>query len=100
MRDFIITSILLGFDKITLFFEGWSLFRISNSRLTLGMTFKLYTSVAKGLKLKVRKFLGLIPTFSEVTGEQLIGDGSLSLAPAHLSILNRVNRFMCNKIKN
>ena len=30
---------------------------------------KFYTSVAKGLKLKVRKFLGLIPMFVEVTGE-------------------------------
>ena len=34
--------------------------------LTLGMVFKFYASVAKGLKLKVRKFWGLIPTFSEV----------------------------------
>ena len=31
-----------------------------------------YTSVAKVLKLKVRKFWGLIPTFVEVTGEKLI----------------------------
>ena len=29
---------------------------------------KFYTSVAKGLKLKVRKFWGLIRTFVEVTG--------------------------------
>ena len=29
--------------------------------------------MAKGLKLKVRKFLGLIPTFLEVTGEKPIG---------------------------
>ena len=35
------------------------------------MTF--YTSVAKRLKLNVRKFLGLIPTFVEVTGEKLVG---------------------------
>ena len=31
-----------------------------------------YTSVAKKLKLKVRKFPGLIPTFVEVTVEKLI----------------------------
>ena len=34
---------------------------------------KFYTSVAKGLKLKVRKFWGLIPTFVEVTGKILVG---------------------------
>ena len=35
----------------------------------LGMALKFYTSVAKGLKLKVRKFYELIPTFVEVTEE-------------------------------
>ena len=35
---------------------------------------KIYTSLAKGLKLKVRKFLGLISTFVEVTKEKLVGD--------------------------
>ena len=47
---------------------------------------KRYTSVAKGLKLKVRKSLGLIPTFAEVAEENLVAGGAL-LAP----ILNRVN---------
>ena len=40
--------------------------------------------MGKGLKLKVRKFLGLIPTFVEVTGEKLVG---AFLPPP---ILNRV----------
>ena len=31
-----------------------------------------YTRVGKGLKLKVRKFKGLIPTFVKVTGEKLV----------------------------
>ena len=35
------------------------------------MTLKFYANVAKGLKLKVRKFWWLIPTFVEVTGEKL-----------------------------
>ena len=39
------------------------------------MALKSYTNVAKGLKLKVRKFLGLLPTFVEVTGEKLEGVG-------------------------
>ena len=39
--------------------------------LALSMALKFYTSVAKGLKLKFRKFKGLIPKFVEVTGEKL-----------------------------
>ena len=41
--------------------------------LALGLNLKFYTSVAKGLELKVRKFLELIPTIVEVTGEKLVG---------------------------
>ena len=48
---------------------------------------KLYTSLSKGLKLKVRKFWGLILTFVEVTGEKLVGVGVVFLPP----ILIRVN---------
>ena len=47
---------------------------------------KFYTSLSKGLKRKVGKFLGLIPTFVEVTGEKLVGR---SFRPLH-PILNRV----------
>ena len=46
------------------------------------MTLKFYTSVAKGSKLKVRKFWGLSPTFVEVTAEKLVGAGAF-LAPSH-----------------
>ena len=42
---------------------------------------QVYDSVAKGLKLKVRKFGVLVPTFVEVTGKNLV-------APP--PILNRV----------
>ena len=52
------------------FFEKWSCFKFNNLELALGMALKLYTS-AKGLKLKLRKFWGLILTFVEVTGEEL-----------------------------
>ena len=38
------------------------------------MPLKFYTSVAKGVKLKVRKFLGLIPTLVDVTRGKLAGD--------------------------
>ena len=37
----------------------------------LGAHLKFYTSLLKGLKLKVGKFWGLIPMFVEVTGEKL-----------------------------
>ena len=55
--EVVITSILYGFDQ-----------------KNLQKTFKkFYTIVTKVLKLKVRKFWGLIPTFAEVTEENLVG---------------------------
>ena len=39
------------------------------------MDLKFYTSVIKELKIKVRKFLGLISTFVKVTGEKLVWEG-------------------------
>ena len=57
----------------TAFFEGWSWFKFNNLGLALGTNLKFYTSLSKGLKLKVRKFWGLIPTFVEVTREKLVG---------------------------
>ena len=38
--------------------------------LALGMVLKFFTSVEKGLELKVRKFWGLLPTIVEDTGEK------------------------------
>ena len=53
---------------------------------------KFYTSVAKGLKQKVRTFWRLIPTFAEVTGEKLVeGGGEGGLFPLFV-ILNRVKQ--------
>ena len=61
--------------------EGWSWFKFNNLELAIGMNLKFYTSVAKGLKLKVRKFYGLVPTYVEVTGENLVGRGGLFAPP-------------------
>ena len=61
----------------TAFFEGWSWFKFNNLGLALGMNLKFYTSVAKGLKVKVKKICGLAPTFVEVTEEKLEGWGRL-----------------------
>ena len=45
------------------------------------MALKINTCVAKGLKLKIKKFLGLISTFVEVTGEKLLARGG-ALTPS------------------
>ena len=75
----------------TAFFDGWSSFRFDNLGLALGTNLKFCSNMGKALKLKVRKFCGLIPTFVEVTGKNLVGAGGL-FAPTPL-ILNRVNYF-------
>ena len=67
------------------FHMTWSWFKFNNLRLALGTNLKFYTSAAKALKLKVGKFLGLIPTSVEVTGGKLVG--GTFLAPC---ILNRI----------
>ena len=79
----------------TAFFEGRSWFKFNNLELALGKNLKLYTTVAIGLKLKVRKFLGLIPVYVEVTGEKLVWGAVF--APPPPPILNRV-KIMLNKI--
>ena len=84
-REVIITSVLKEFDQKNYFFEGWSWFNFNNLGLALGMTLKFNKSVAKGLKVKLKMFWGLSPTFVEVTGEKLLR-GSF-LAPP---ILNKV----------
>ena len=53
----------------------------------LGTNLKFYSSVVKRLKLKVRKFWGLILTFAEVTEEKLVG-GLFAPPP----IFNRVKK--------
>ena len=45
------------------------------------MALKVYTSEAKGLKVKVRKFGGLIPTFLEVIGENQVGGKGAFYSP-------------------
>ena len=49
------------------------MFRFNNLGLALDTNLKFCTSVAKGLKLKVRKFWGPNPAVVEVTGEKLVG---------------------------
>ena len=57
--------------------------------LALGTNLKFYTSVTKRLKLKVRKFWGLIRTFVGVTGGKLVGGVFyLYFIVAQLSVLD------------
>ena len=49
---------------------------------------KFDTNVVKGLKLKVIKFLGLILTFAEVTGEKLVGGNRVNILAELLVIPN------------
>ena len=60
------------------------MFKLNNLGLSLGTAFKLYTNEAKGLKLKVRQFLGLIPTLAEFIDKKMVG------GTFWLPILNRV----------
>ena len=93
MRKVIITPILQGFDQKNHYFEGWSWFKLNNLGWALDVTLKLYISVAKGLKIKGRRFWGLCPTFIEVTWE--VETGRRLFWPPHPTptrfILNRVN---------
>ena len=54
--------------------------------------------VAKGLKLKVRKFWGLTPTFAEVTGEKLVGKGVFENFPSYLES-QRENFLIFDKLR-
>ena len=90
VREVIITSIILGVDQKNCLF--WGVVLVQNLGLALGTNLQFYTSLSKRLKLKVRRFFGLIPTFVEVTGEKLVGGGSFChLTPALTPILNRVS---------
>ena len=59
VKEVITTSILSRFDQKNRIFERRSWLKFNNLKLALSTNLKFCTSVAKGLKLKVRKFLGL-----------------------------------------
>ena len=50
---------------------------------------KFYTSIEEGSKLKGRKFWGLIPTFGEVTEENLVGGRGMGVGGWWCSISYR-----------
>ena len=75
------------------FFERWSRFRFNNFGLAPGTNLKFCTNVAKGSKLKVRKFWGPNPKFVEVTGEKLVG-GAFLPPPASWIGLSTLTSFL------
>ena len=78
--------------KKATFFEGWSWFCFNSLRLALVMNLKFYTNDTKRLKLKVRMFLGLTPTFVEVWKLQeknWLGD-YLPNSPSWIGLLGRI----------
>ena len=86
IREVIITSILYRLNQKNYFFEGCSWFKFNNLELALGMTLTFYSRVAKGLKLNVRKFCGLSPTFVEVKGEKLVGGTFFAPLPSWIGL--------------
>ena len=87
MREVIIISILQGFDQKN-HFEGWSLSRFNHFGLALRIALKFYTSVAKRLNLKIRKFWGLIAMFLKDTGEKLEGRPFCPPPPSWIGLMN------------
>ena len=79
--EFIITSILKGFDLKNRFFSGDVLIKFNNFGLALCMIFKFYSSLTKAIKLQVKKFWRLILAFVEVTGEKMVGGGRAFCSP-------------------
>ena len=54
MRKVIITEFYKDLIRKYIFNEGWSWFQFNNLGLALAMALKFYTSVVKGLKLKLK----------------------------------------------
>ena len=60
-------------DRVTKVWFGTSSISMIEKTVALGRALKFCTSVVKELKLKIRKFWWLIPTFVRVTGKELVG---------------------------
>lgn len=71
LRKVIISSILWWFDQKTDFAEGCYWFKFNNLELVLGMAFRFYNNMAKGLTLKIKKLWKLIFTPGDVMGENI-----------------------------
>ena len=64
--------------------------KFNNLNVALVMTLTFYTSVVKGLKLRIRKFWRLILTLGEVVGKKIVERPFYRPSLPHPPILNRV----------
>ena len=83
MREVIITSNFKALIRKTNLFEGCTWLKFNNLRLAVITNLQFSINVVKGLELNVRKFLGLIYTFVEVTGEKPVEAGRGGLFAHH-----------------
>ena len=78
--------------------------KFNNFGLALGKNLKFYTRTAKGLKIKVRKFLELNPMFVEVTGGKPVGGGgglfTSPRPPSGIGFKETRNSYFCVTPKN
>ena len=70
---------------VSIFIRIWEVVLVQFQQFETSTRYELeiWNKCGKRVKIKVRKFWGLIPTFAEVTGEKLVG--------GLFAILNRVN---------
>ena len=87
----------MNLTKKNPFFDWWSWFKFNNLGLALDIALKFYSSVANGLKIKVKIFEGLIPNFIKNTGEKLLGGGGGGVGGFLPTILNRVKCVTVSK---
>ena len=99
MKVVITSAILSGLDQKNHLFEEQSWSKFNNLGLALGIALTFFSSMAKGLKLKVRNFGGLVPTFVEVTREKQVGSLFEPHPPPsapYPTNLNRFNWLLCD----
>ena len=82
----------IKFHQKTFFFEEKSWLKFKNLWLVLAKTLKFYSSLAKRLKLKLRKsWEQLIPTFGEVAPEELLTEPPHILDWANTVVIDHAN---------
>ena len=73
--------------------------QVHNLELALGMALKFHTNMVKSLKLKVKKFWHLIPTFVGVTGEKIVED-LFGSGPTVFKTFKKARRTLSGKISS
>ena len=69
------------YEDLTRIFWGVVLVQVQQFGTGNRYDLEIYSSMAKGLKVKVRKSWGLSPMFVEATREKLVGEGGAFWPP-------------------